>query len=85
MQFGKTVSKLLMNKEYYIFFNILLSFIEWAATSELQDLNFMVPNDPNVQNLLQSVMQFNKIDNLPNIQNSYDYGQKMIYLNENTC
>jgi len=43
----------------------------------------MVPNDVNVQNLLQSVMQFNKIQNLPNISSTYDFAQKMIYLNEN--
>ena len=51
-QFGKTVQKLLNNKEFYIFFQILSSFIEWAATTELQDLNFMVPNNADVQNLL---------------------------------
>jgi hypothetical protein len=41
-----------MIKEFYIFFNILQSFIEWATTTELQDLNFMVPNDESVQSIL---------------------------------
>ena len=34
-QFGKTVQKLLLCKEYYIFLNILSAFIEWAANTEL--------------------------------------------------
>ena len=34
-QFGKTVQKLLMIKEYYIFSNILTAFIEWASCTEL--------------------------------------------------
>ena len=35
-------------KEFYIFFRIISSFIEWAASTELQDLNFMVPNNADV-------------------------------------
>lgn len=78
-QFGKTVQKLLQIKEFYIFYNILTSFIEWAAQTELSDLNFMVPNDPAVQNLLQNIMQHNKIENISN----YSFSKKMIGLNEN--
>jgi len=47
-QFGKTVSSLLDCKEFYIFFAVLTSFIDWASQTELQDLNFMVPNNPTV-------------------------------------
>ena len=55
-QFGKTVRDLLDSKEFYIFFNILTSFIEWAGQTELQDLNFMLPQNLNVQRLLQNLM-----------------------------
>ena len=68
-------------KEFYIFFNILTSFIEWAAQTDLTDLNFMVPNNTDVQNLLQTIMSQNKIDNIQN----YNYHQKMRYLNDNYC
>jgi len=51
-QFGKTVRELLEIKEFYIFFNVLTAFIEWAGQTELEDLNFMVPQNVNVQRLL---------------------------------
>jgi len=60
-QFGKTIQKMLSIKEYYIFLHILQSFIEWASQSELNDLNYMVPNDQHVPSILQSIMMNNKI------------------------
>ena len=56
------MKKLLMIKEVNIFYAVLRTFIEWAKTTELDDLNFMVPDDPMVQNLLQNFMQNSKID-----------------------
>ena len=46
--FGITMKKLLMIKEINIFYAVLKTFIEWAKTTELDDLNFMVPDDPTV-------------------------------------
>ena len=63
-QFGKTVQRLLCVKEFYVFLHILQAFIEWATQTELQDLNFMVPNDEQVQTILQSIMQSNKLENV---------------------
>ena len=36
--------------------------MEWAQQTDLQDLNFMVPDDPAVQNLLQLFMEKERID-----------------------
>ena len=44
-------------KEFYVFLQVLKAFIEWATSTELQDLNFMVPEDERVQNIMQIRMQ----------------------------
>lgn len=36
--------------------------MEWAKTTDLADLNFMVPEDPTVQTLLQNFMNGQKVD-----------------------
>ena len=36
--------------------------MEWAKTTELGDLNFMVPEDEEVKQLLQNFVQFQKFD-----------------------
>ncbi len=36
--------------------------MEWAKTTDLADLNFMVPEDPTVQTLLQNFMNGSKVD-----------------------
>ena len=58
---------------------MLTSFIDWASQTELQDLNFMVPNNPTVQGLLQNIMQNNKLEEIK----GYQYPQKLLFLNEN--
>jgi len=35
-------------KEFNVFFTALASFMEWAKVTDLEDLNFMVPEDPTV-------------------------------------
>jgi hypothetical protein len=39
-------------KEFNIFYAVLSAFMEWAKTTDLADLNFMVPEDETVQTLL---------------------------------
>jgi len=36
--------------------------MEWASQTDLADLNFMVPGDSTVQNLLQMFMEKERID-----------------------
>ena len=60
--FGMVMKKLLLIKEFNTFYAVLKAFIEWAKSTDLDDLNFMVPDDPVVQNLLQNFMQNSKID-----------------------
>lgn len=36
--------------------------MEWAKTTDLVDLNFMVPEDATVQTLLQNFMNGSKVD-----------------------
>lgn len=36
--------------------------MEWAKTTELDDLNFMVPDDEEVKQLLQNFVQYQKFD-----------------------
>ncbi len=43
--FGAVVKKLLSTKEPHSFFFCLSAFMEWAAQTELAELNFMVPED----------------------------------------
>ena len=47
-QFGAVVKQLLSNKEFNTFFTVLNAFMDWAKTTDLEDLNFMVPEDPTV-------------------------------------
>lgn len=61
------MKELLQIKEFSTFFTVLVTFIDWAKTTDLQDLNFMVPDDPVVQSLLSSFMQNSKIDDRANI------------------
>jgi len=61
-QFGTVVKHLLSIKEFNVFLTVLASFMEWAKVTDLDDLNFMVPDDPTVQNLLSNYMQNSKID-----------------------
>jgi hypothetical protein len=49
-------------KDFNIFFTVLFSFMEWAKTTELDDLNFMVPDDEEVKQLLQNFVQYQKFD-----------------------
>ena len=65
-QFGRVVKKLLSNKEFNTFFTVLNAFMDWAKTTDLEDLNFMVPEDQTVQQLLQNFMQNSKIDIVSN-------------------
>ena len=51
--------------------------MDWAKTTDLDDLNFMVPEDPTVQQLLQNFMQQNKIDIVAN-SNGTTIQHKMI-------
>ena len=60
------MKQLLSNKEFNTFFTVLNAFMDWAKTTDLDDLNFMVPEDPTVQQLLQNFMQQNKIDIVAN-------------------
>ena len=60
--FGDVVKKLLSLREPHTFFTCLAAFIEWAEQTDLPVLNFMVPDDSNVQNLLQMYMENYRID-----------------------
>ena len=60
--FGKVVKKLLSIREPHTFFTCLSAFMEWANQTDLADLNFMVPDDQAVQNLLQMYMEKERID-----------------------
>ena len=60
--FGAVVNQLLQIKEFNIFYAVLAAFMEWAKTTDLADLNFMVPEDPTVQTLLQNFMNGSKVD-----------------------
>ena len=44
-QFGSVVKALLSNKEFNTFFTVLNAFMDWAKSTDLDDLNFMVPDD----------------------------------------
>ena len=55
--FGFVVKKLLSNKEPHTFFTCLSAFMEWASQTDLADLNFMVPDDQTIQQLLQMFME----------------------------
>ena len=56
------VKKMLSTKEPHSFFYCLSAFMEWAAQTELTDLNCMVPEDDVVQNLLSMFMEKERID-----------------------
>ena len=43
--FGQVVKKLLQIREPHTFFTCFSAFIEWAKHTDLEDLNFMVPDD----------------------------------------
>lgn len=43
--FGAVVSQLLSIKDFNIFYAVLAAFMDWAKTTDLVDLNFMVPED----------------------------------------
>ena len=43
------VKALLSNKEFNTFFTVLNAFMDWAKSTDLDDLNFMVPDDQTVQ------------------------------------
>lgn len=60
--FGEVVKKLLGLREPHTFFTCLAAFIDWAQQTDLADLNFMVPDDSAVQNLLQMYMEKERID-----------------------
>ena len=46
---GTVSRQILQIKDFNIFFTVLFSFMEWAKTTELDDLNFMVPDDEEVK------------------------------------
>lgn len=48
-QFGTVVKALLSNKEFNTFFTVLNAFMDWAKSTDIEDLNFMVPEDQTVQ------------------------------------
>ena len=56
------MKKLLEIKEFNTFFCVLYSFMEWAKQTDLSNLNFCVPEDNTVQQLLQNFMQNSKIE-----------------------
>ena len=60
--FGTVVKKLLSTREPHTFFTCLAAFMGWAHQTDLADLNFMVPDDSIVQNLLQMYMEKERID-----------------------
>ena len=62
LDFGAVVNQLLQIKEFNIFYAVLSAFMEWAKSTDLVDLNFMVPEDQTVQTLLQNFMNSQKID-----------------------
>ena len=62
LDFGKVIKSLLANREPHTFFTCLSAFMEWASQTDLPDLNFMVPEDSVVQNLLQMYMEKERID-----------------------
>ena len=50
-------------KEFTTFYRCLKTFMEWAKTTDLTDLNFMVPaDDQAVQEILQNYMEKGQID-----------------------
>lgn len=46
--FGEIVKQLLSIKEFTTFSICMQAFMQWASSTELEDLNFMVPEDPTV-------------------------------------
>jgi hypothetical protein len=64
--FGEVVKQLLSVKEFTTFAVCMQAFMQWASSTELEDLNFMVPEDPIVQSCLSSFMNDNKCDLGPN-------------------
>ena len=46
------MSELLKIKDFYVFLQVLKSFIGWATVTELQDLNFTLPEDEKVQTIM---------------------------------
>lgn len=60
--FAVVVKVLLSMQEPHTFYTCLSAFMEWANQTDLPDLNFMVPNDPVVQNSLQQFMEKERID-----------------------
>lgn len=44
-KFGQSMQKMLKIKEFTTFYRCLKTFMEWAKTTDLTDLNFMVPID----------------------------------------
>jgi hypothetical protein len=56
------VKHLLSNKEFNVFFITLNAFMNWAEITDISDLNFMVPDDQTVQQLLQNFMSNRRID-----------------------
>ena len=73
------VKALLSNKEFNTFFTVLNAFMDWAKSTDLDDLNFMVPDDQTVQQLLQNFMQNSKIDIVANA-NGTNMQDKMLDL-----
>ena len=61
-QFGSVIKHLLSNKEFNVFFITLNAFMNWAEITDISDLNFMVPDDSTVQQLLQNFMSNRRID-----------------------
>lgn len=58
---GQVTSKLLSMKEFSAFFQVLFAFVQWAKTSQLTQLSFMVPRDEEVQKILGNFIATSRI------------------------
>ena len=79
--FADVVKKLLSLREPHTFFTCLAAFMDWADQTDLPDLNFMVPDDSAVQNLLQMYMEKGRID-ISGTGQAPDLDERMTRLSE---
>jgi hypothetical protein len=59
---GRVSKQILSTKDFNIFLVVMTAFMDWAKTTELDDLNFMVPDDEEVKQLLQNFVQHSRFD-----------------------
>lgn len=59
--FGELMKQSLSVEDVTVFYKVLQSFMAWAETSDCDELSFMVPNDEQIQSLLQMFMANKKI------------------------